>query len=114
MKKKHKDKKLIQKWRPISLLNCDTKIISKALGKHLKNVHLLLNSGNKSSYVDGRLISEYTRLISDVLQTSANIRDTTVLLLTLKKLATRLIIKSCFKKIWIWQKIYKMDTNTIK
>ena len=38
IEKKDKDKRLIQNWRPISLLNVDAKIISKALSKRLKNV----------------------------------------------------------------------------
>ena len=38
MEKTNKDKRLIQNWRPISLLNVDTKVISKALSKRLKNV----------------------------------------------------------------------------
>ena len=37
-KKKGTDKRLIQNWRPISMLNAYVKIISKALSKHLKNI----------------------------------------------------------------------------
>ena len=37
IEKKGKDERLIQNWRPISLLNVYVKIISKALSKHLKN-----------------------------------------------------------------------------
>ena len=35
---KDKDKRFIQNWRPISFLNVDLKIISKALSKKLKKV----------------------------------------------------------------------------
>ena len=38
IEKKDKDKRFIQIWIPISLLNADLKIISKALSEKLKNV----------------------------------------------------------------------------
>ena len=51
IEKKDKDKRLIQNWRPISLLNVDVKIISKALSKRLKNVLPSLISDNQSADV---------------------------------------------------------------
>ena len=38
LEKKDRDKRYIKNWRPISLLNVDTKIMSKAISKKLKVV----------------------------------------------------------------------------
>ena len=38
IQKKDRDKRFIQNWRPIFLLNVDLKILSKALSKKLKKV----------------------------------------------------------------------------
>ena len=38
LKKKHKDKRFIKNWRPISLLDVDLKMILEALSEKLKEV----------------------------------------------------------------------------
>ena len=63
-RKKVKDKKLIKNWRPISLLNINTKPISKVLAERLKKVFPSLISKNQTARVKGRFISEGGRLIS--------------------------------------------------
>ena len=70
IEEKDKDKRLIQSWMPISLLNVDIKIISKALSKLLRNIFPSLISDNQSTYIYRRFISEGGRLILDVLQTT--------------------------------------------
>ena len=67
--KKDKDKRLIQNSRPISLLNVDTEIISKALSKCLKSILPSLISDNQTTYFDERFIKG-RRLTADVLQTT--------------------------------------------
>ena len=67
LEKKDKDKRYIENWRPISLLNVDAKIISKALANRLKNVLPEIISHDQTAYVKGRFIGESTRLISDIL-----------------------------------------------
>ena len=68
--KKERDKRCVQNWRPISLLNVDLKLISKALAEHLKNVLPKIISPNQNAYVKNRCISEGGRLISDLLEMS--------------------------------------------
>ena len=40
VEKKGKHKRLIKNWRPISLINVDIKIVSKALAKRLEHIPL--------------------------------------------------------------------------
>ena len=66
IEKKDRDKRYIKNWRPISLLNVDTKIISKALSERLKNVLSSLISIQQTAYIKNRFIGEGRRLISDI------------------------------------------------
>ena len=68
IEKKDRDKRYIKNWRPISLLNVDTKIISKALAAKLKKVLPTIISSNQTAYVNKRCISESGRLISDIIE----------------------------------------------
>ena len=64
--RKDKDKQLIKNWRPTSLLNVETKTVSKVLAEGLKNALPSLISSNQTAYWNGRFISEGGRLISDI------------------------------------------------
>ena len=66
IEKKDRDKRLIENWHPISLLNIDTKLISKVIAIRLKKVLNNLISENQISYLNKRFISEGGRLISDI------------------------------------------------
>ena len=70
IEKKGRNKRYIQNWGPISLLNVDVKLISKALAERLKNVLPEIMSPNQNAYVKNRCISEGGRLISDLLEMS--------------------------------------------
>ena len=85
IEKKDKDKRLIKNWGPISLLNVDTKLVSKVLADRLKTALRSLISSNQMAYLNGRFISEGGRLISDIFEVSE--------LLKLKGLLLKLIMK---------------------
>ena len=66
--KKDRYKRFVKNWRPVSLLNVDTKILSKSLAEKLKHVLPELISSNQTAYVKNRYISKSGRLISDVIE----------------------------------------------
>ena len=68
IEKKDKDKRFIKNWRPISLLNVEYKIISKALASRLKKVLPNLISPQQTAYVENRFIGESGRLIADIIE----------------------------------------------
>ena len=57
----------LKNWRPISLLNVDYKIASKALALRLKKVLSAVINNTQTGYVEGRFIGENIRLRSDIL-----------------------------------------------
>ena len=68
IEKKNKDKRFIKNWRPISLLNVDYKIISKACASRLKQVLPNLISPQQTAYIENRFIGENGRLIADIIE----------------------------------------------
>ena len=67
LEKRDKDKRFIENWRPISLLNVDTKIISKSLASRFLPVLPTIISPDQTAYVRGRYIGESIRLIPSYL-----------------------------------------------
>lgn len=65
---KGKDKRLIKNWRPISVINVDTKIASKVLAKRLEHILPDLIHYHQNVYVEGRSIFDAVRTIDDVLE----------------------------------------------
>ena len=68
IEKKDKDKRYIKNWRPISLLNVDLKIASKALAARIKKVIGSVILYDQTAYVKGRYIGESIRLIQDIIE----------------------------------------------
>ena len=54
IEKKDKDKRFLKNWRPISLVNVDVKIASKAIARRLEAVMPLLIPANQNGFIKGR------------------------------------------------------------
>jgi exonuclease III len=65
--KKNKDPRLLKNWRPISLLNTDYKIITKALANRIKKVLPTVINPDQVAYLKERFIGQNIRTIWDVL-----------------------------------------------
>ena len=57
----------MKNWRPISLINIDTKIASKALAARMENVLTSIVHCNQTAYVKDRYIGESIHFITDLL-----------------------------------------------
>ena len=68
IEKKDKDRCYIKNWRPISLLNVDTKIASMALALRLEKVLPHIIHGDQYAYVKGRTIFDAVRSIDDIME----------------------------------------------
>ena len=67
IEKKGKDRTLLENWRPISLVNVDAKIISKAIANRIKKVLPNIVHHNQTGYIKDRFIGETVRSILDVM-----------------------------------------------
>ena len=79
IEKKDKDKRYLKNWRPISLMNVDTKIVSKAFATRLKMVIQKLIHHSQRAYVGNCCIGEANRLVSDILEFTAKNEMETIL-----------------------------------
>ena len=57
-------------WRPITLLNVDFKIASKAIAKRFESILPSLIHSDQTGFVKGRYIGENIRLINDIMETT--------------------------------------------
>ena len=63
----------LSNWRPITLLNVDLKIATKAIAKRLDQVLPNLIHSDQTGFVKGRYIGENIRLIADVIETTKSL-----------------------------------------
>ena len=69
--KKSEELYYVKNWRPLTLLNCDYKIATKAIANRLKiHLHKLINN-DQTGFLKGRFIGENIRLIDSVINYTA-------------------------------------------
>ena len=79
LEKPGKDNRFIDAWRPISLINVDTKICSKVLSNRLINILPSLINPDQAAFVTGRNIDEPIRMISDIMEYIRDINESSLL-----------------------------------
>ena len=67
IEKKGKDRSFLENWRPISLVNVDAKIMSKAIATRIKNVLPNIIHHNQTGFIKDRYIGETVRSIFDIM-----------------------------------------------
>ena len=65
--KKEKDRELLENWRPISLINVDVKIASKAIANRIRKCLPDLIHFNQTAYVSNRYIGDTLRSLIDIM-----------------------------------------------
>jgi hypothetical protein len=78
--KEGKDPKKIGNWRPISLTNCDLKIITKAYALRLAKVADSIIHPNQTAYVPGRSVMDNLRAIKELARNNATQAEDTILI----------------------------------
>ena len=67
LEKSGKDRALLENWRPLSLVNVGTKIMSKVIEARVKKVLPSIIHYNQTGYVKDRFIGEAIRSIFDIM-----------------------------------------------
>ena len=80
LEKKGKDKRHIQNLRPISLSNCDIKIITKALTRKCNVILPKIIHPMQAAYIPGRLVHDNIRLINLTKDHCINNREDPILI----------------------------------
>ena len=71
IEKKGKDRSFLDNWRPISLVNVDAKIMSKAIASRIKNVLPNIIHHNQTGFIEDRYINETVRSIFNIMDFTA-------------------------------------------
>ena len=71
LEKSGKDRALLENWRPMSLVNVDTKITSKVIAERVKKVLPSIIHYNQTGYVKDHFIGEAIRSVFDIMDFTA-------------------------------------------
>ena len=71
IEKKGKDRSFLDNWQPISLVNMDAKITSKAIATGIKNVLPNNIHHNQNGFIEDRYIGETVQSIFDIMDFTA-------------------------------------------
>jgi len=63
-----KDPSQIKNWRPLTLLNCDSRILSKCIALRMKQIIPHLISSDQTGFLQGRCISDSIRRILEIIE----------------------------------------------
>ena len=69
--KKDADPHFIKNWHPLTLLNCDLEIATKAIANRIKKVIPKLVNNDQTGFLKGRFIGENIRLIDSIINYAA-------------------------------------------
>ena len=101
-------------WRPITLLNLDYKIASKAIAKRIERVLKRLINTDQTGFIKDRYIGQNIRLINDILeQTVAQNIPGILLQLDFKKAFDTIECKFIQKTLQFWRQYSTMDFNFV-
>ena len=79
------DRTQLKNWRPITLLNTDYKILTKALANRLQQVLPLIINSDQTACMKGRTINDNTRLLNDVIS-YANEKNTSLAFISIDQM----------------------------
>ena len=82
---KKRDRTQLKNWRPVTLLNTDYKILTKALSNRLQQVLTLIIHTDQTASIKERTINDNTRLLHDVVA-YANEKDVPLALISVDQL----------------------------
>ena len=119
LKKKDRDVTLIKNWRPISLINVDITIVSKALVALMKKLIHSLISYDQIAFLKGRYIGESVCLIDDLFKYTEDKNIDGILFVADIKKAFALVDHNfmylcILEKVWGWKDFVQWIKNLFK